>query len=162
MAETSKIILSKIRARAAKQGVADDGKRAQTRRVARWTLVKTRREILSTGEVQEGKGSGSLLYSNQVTGSVFEVREASWTFELNPRCKYYRRSARASRNKGWPSQLCTRLSGFPKMAIWRETSSQNGDVGGCRLRRVILKMTISPETSSKKRDLEKITNFRRA
>ena len=40
------------------------------------------------------------------------------------------------------------------MAISPETSSQNGDVGGYRLRRFMLKTTISPETSSQNGHVE--------
>ena len=50
---------------------------------------------------------------------------------------------------------------FPFMSgkVWKtsvspETSSQNRDVGGYRLRRLMLKMSVSPETSSQNRDVE--------
>ena len=40
-------------------GLADDGKRAKTRRVARWTLVRARREIFINWGSAEGEGDGS-------------------------------------------------------------------------------------------------------
>ena len=40
------------------------------------------------------------------------------------------------------------------MSVSPETSSQNRDVGGYRLRRLMLKMSVSPETSSKNGDVE--------
>ena len=40
------------------------------------------------------------------------------------------------------------------MAVSLETSSQNGDAGGYRLRRFMLEMTVSPETSSQNRNVE--------
>ena len=50
---------------------------------------------------------------------------------------------------------------FPFMSgkVWKrsvslETSSQNRDVGGYRLRRLMLKMSVSPETSSENEDVE--------
>ena len=44
--------------------VADDGKRAQTRRVARWTLVQARREIfINWGECRGGRVSRYLLHT---------------------------------------------------------------------------------------------------
>ena len=36
----------------------DDGKRAKTRRVARWTLVRARREIFINWGSAEGEGDG--------------------------------------------------------------------------------------------------------
>ena len=41
-----------------------------------------------------------------------------------------------------------------KIGVSPETSSQNRDVGGYRLRRLMLKMSVSPETSSKNGDVE--------
>ena len=41
-----------------------------------------------------------------------------------------------------------------KMSVSPETSSQNRDVGGYRLRRLMLKMSVSPETSSQNGDAE--------
>ena len=50
---------------------------------------------------------------------------------------------------------------FPFMSgkVWKicvslETSSQNRDLGGYRLRRLMLKMSVSPETSSENEDVE--------
>ena len=62
-------------------GLADDGKRTQTRRVARWTLLQARRDILSSGEVQEGRGSGLLLHSTLADdGKRAKTRRvARWT-----------------------------------------------------------------------------------
>ena len=41
-----------------------------------------------------------------------------------------------------------------KMSVSLETSSQNRDVGGYRLRRLMLKISVSPETSSENEDVE--------
>ena len=41
------------------ESLADDGKRAKTRRVARWTLVRARREIFINWGSAEGEGDGS-------------------------------------------------------------------------------------------------------
>ena len=41
-----------------------------------------------------------------------------------------------------------------KTSVSLETSSQNRDVGGYRLRRLMLKMSVSPETSSENVDVE--------
>ena len=41
-----------------------------------------------------------------------------------------------------------------EMSVSPETSSQNRDVGGYRLRRLMLKMSVSPETSSENGDVE--------
>ena len=48
---------------------------------------------------------------------------------------------------------------FMSRKVWKtsvspETSSQNRDVGGYRLRRLMLKMSVSPETSSENEDVE--------
>eukprot|EP00959_Pyramimonas_sp_CCMP1952_P244054 5101691-Pyramimonas_sp.AAC.1 len=67
-------------------GVAAPKERAQTLRVARWTLPSTREggaktEYFQLGQCKGGRDQGSLVIQAwQMTGSAFEEREASWAF----------------------------------------------------------------------------------
>ena len=109
---------------------ADDGKRAQTRRVARWTLVQARREATLT--------TGILKHSAPRTWRILKT-----TISLET----------SSQNRDLGGYNLRRL--MLKMSVLLETSSQNGDVEIAGLIFGSSKMELSPETSSKKWDVEK-------
>ena len=61
------------------QDWADDGKRAKTRRVARWTLVRTRREIF----INWGESEGGVCRGGSVIQTWRISSDAALTWEFH-------------------------------------------------------------------------------
>ena len=77
-----------------------------------------------------------------------------WTSALRFSCSLFRAAGiHCDGRGGLPVVSCITLEVL-RMGVSPETSSQNRDLGGFRLRRLIIKMSVSLETSSQNSDVE--------